>query len=320
MKLIIQIPCFNEAQHLPVTLAHLPRQIDGFDMVEWLVIDDGSMDDTATVARAAGVKHIVRHVRNRGLARAFETGLAAALAAGADVIVNTDADNQYCAADIPLLTAPILDGTAEIVIGERPIASISHFSPVKKMLQKLGSAVVRLVSRTSVRDATSGFRAMSRSAAQRIRVFNDYTYTLETIIQAGQNGTAIISVPIRVNGPTRESRLVKSIPSYVRRSIGTMFRIFILYRPLRFFALFATVFVTPGILLGLRFLYHFLTGRGQGMIQSLILAATLTGVGFLLFVVGLLADLIASNRRLLERVDGELRLLRESTSTIQRPR
>jgi glycosyltransferase involved in cell wall biosynthesis len=320
MKLIIQLPCYNEAAHLPATLACLPRQVEGFDAVEWLVIDDGSTDATSTVARTYGADHVVRHTRNLGLARAFETGLATALRLGADVIVNTDADNQYCADDIPLLTRPIVDGRAEIVVGERPIASIAHFSPLKKLLQKLGSAVVRLVSQTDVRDATSGFRAISRTAAQRTRVFNDYTYTLETIIQAGQNGTAIISVPIRVNGPTRESRLVKSIPSYVRRSVGTMFRIFILYRPLRFFALCGIVCLIPGVLLGVRFLYHYLAGHGQGMIQSLILASTLTGVGFLLFVVGLLADLIASNRRLLERIDGELRRLRESSSASRSPR
>ncbi len=311
MKLIIQLPCYNEAEHLPATLACLPRSVPGFSAVEWLVIDDGSDDDTAQVAAAEGVDHVVRHVRNRGLARAFETGLAAALGLEADVIVNLDADNQYSADDIPLLTAPILSGGADIVIGERPIRSIEHFSPLKKLLQALGSAVVRMVSRTTVKDATSGFRAISRAAAQRMHVFNDYTYTLETIIQAGQNALAITSVPIRVNGPTRESRLVKSIPSYVQRSIGTIFRIFITYRPFRFFASVAVLFAIPGTLLGLRFLYYYAGGRGQGMIQSLMLATLLVGIAFLLFVVGLLADLIAVNRNLLERNALELKQITE---------
>lgn len=307
MKLIIQLPCYNEAEHLAATIACLPRSVPGFSSVEWLVIDDGSDDNTADVARSAGVDHLVRHVRNRGLARAFETGLATAVSLGADVIVNIDADNQYCADDIPLLTAPILAGSAEIVIGERPIRSIEHFSPLKKLLQHLGSLVVRIASNTTVGDATSGFRAFSRAAAQHTHVFNKYTYTLETIIQAGQNAVAITSVPIRVNGPTRESRLVKSIPSYVRRSVGTIFRIFIIYRPFRFFGFLGAALATPGIIIGLRFLVYYFTGRGQGMVQSLILAAMLIGAGFLLFVVGLLADLIASNRRLLERVNVELK-------------
>ncbi|TVR53962.1 MAG: glycosyltransferase family 2 protein [Puniceicoccaceae bacterium] len=309
MKLIIQIPCFNEAEHLAATLAELPKEVPGFDSVEVLVIDDGSSDDTASVARSCGVRHIVRHTRNQGLARAFESGLAAALKLDADVVVNTDADNQYCAADIPKLTQPILDGEADIVIGERPIASIEHFSPLKKLLQKLGSAVVRGVSGTDVADAPSGFRAFSRPAAQRMHVFNDYTYTLETIIQAGQKGIAIRSVPIRVNGPTRESRLVKSIPAYVRRSIGTMVRIFITYRPLRFFTWLAVLSATPGVALGVRFLYRFARGEGEGMIQSLILAALLIGTGFLLLVVGLLADLISANRKLLERANLEIKEL-----------
>ena len=315
MKLIIQIPAFNEAVTLPSTIANLPRSVDGFEAVECLVIDDGSSDGTLGAAQAAGAQHVVRHTKNMGLARAFETGLRAALALGADVIVNTDADNQYCADDIGKLVRPILTGDADMVIGERPISSISHFSPIKKFLQKAGSAVVRLASGTSVRDAPSGFRAFSRSAAQNIRVFSKYTYTLETIIQAGQKGLAIASVPIRVNSPTRESRLIRSLPAYILRSSETIIRIFVTYRPLRFFALLATVFATPGLLLSFRFLYFFLTGRGQGMIQSLILAAMLITVGFLLLVVGLLADLIAVNRNLLERSEFELRQLAEQVQT-----
>ncbi len=249
-----------------------------------------------------------------GLARAFETGLRAALALGADVIVNTDADNQYCADDIGKLVRPILTGDADIVIGERPISSISHFSPIKKFLQKAGSAVVRLASGTSVRDAPSGFRAFSRSAAQNIRVFSKYTYTLETIIQAGQKGLAIASVPIRVNSPTRESRLIRSLPAYILRSSETIIRIFVIYRPLRFFALLATVFATPGIL-EFTFSLLLLNRTGKGRIQSLILAALLITVGFLLLVVGLLADLIAVNRNLLERSEFELRQLAEQVQT-----
>lgn len=301
MKLIIQLPCYNEARHLPATLACLPRAVPGFDSVEWLVIDDGSSDDTAAVALAAGVDHVVRHKRNLGLARAFESGLRAAVARGADVVVNTDADNQYCAGDIPLLTAPIVAGQADIVVGERPIASIAHFSRAKKLLQKLGSAVVRWVSNTTVMDAPSGFRAFSREAALRLHVFSDYTYTLETIIQAGQKNMPIVSVPIRVNGPTRESRLVRSIPSYVRRSVGTMLRIFITYRPLRFFSLLAILFIVPGFALGLRFIYYFLHGHGQGNIQSLILTAMLIMIGFMMLVIGVIADLVSVNRKLLER-------------------
>lgn len=318
MKLIIQLPCFNEATDLPAALASLPRRVAGFSSVEWLVIDDGSVDDTSKAAREAGVDHVIRHTKNRGLARAFETGLATALALGADVIVNTDADNQYCADDIPALTAPILRGEADIVIGERPIGSVEHFSRSKKLLQRSGSMVVRVVSGTRVTDAPSGFRAFSRVAARQMRVFSNYTYTLETIIQAGQKGLAVKSVPIRVNGPTRKSRLVKSIPSYVQRSIGTIFRIFITYRPFRFFATVALIFGVPGALLGLRFLYHYAVGQGQGMIQSLLLATLLVGVAFLLFVAGLLADLIAVNRNLLERTDLELKQLGDLVKQLQR--
>ena len=319
MKLIIQIPAFNEASTLSETIACLPKSVDGFDVVEQLVIDDGSTDGTLNAAQAAGVRHVVRHTKNMGLARAFESGLRAALALGADVIVNTDADNQYCADDINELVRPILAGDADIVIGERPISSIAHFSPLKKFLQKAGSAVVRLASGTSVRDAPSGFRAFSRAAAQTIRVFSNYTYTLETIIQAGQKDLAITSIPIRVNHPTRESRLIRSIPRYVLRSAETMLRIFIVYRPLRFFALLAVVTASPGVLLGGRFLYYFVRGEGEGKIQSLILAALLIGVGFLLAVVGLLADLIAVNRQLLERNNLALQALQETGLSVPTP-
>lgn len=302
MKLIIQIPCYNEAEVLPVTLAALPRAVEGFDTVEWLVIDDGSTDGTAEVARAHGVDHVVRHPHNRGLARSFMTGLDACLAHGADVIVNTDADNQYNADDIPLLTAPILAGTAEIVIGARPIRTIEHFSPAKKFLQRLGSRVVRMASKSDVPDAPSGFRAWSRQVAQWMMVFSDYTYTLETIIQAGQHNMAVVSVPIRVNGELRPSRLVKSIPSYIRRSIVTIIRIFVIYRPFRFFGTIGLVLLGAGFLLGLRFLYYYLTGDGGGHLQSVILAGALLIIGFQTILIAFVADLQAANRKLLEEI------------------
>ena len=301
-KLIIQIPCLNEEGTLAVTLQDLPRSVPGFDSVEWLIIDDGSTDETARIAKENGVDHVVRHTSNQGLALAFMTGLQACLERGADVIVNTDADNQYCAADIPLLTAPVIGGTADITIGARPIANIAHFSPIKKWLQKFGSWVVRQTSKTDVADAPSGFRAISRSAAQRLVVFNEYTYTLETIIQAGQKNMRVVSVPIRVNGDLRPSRLVKSIPTYLRRSILTIFRIFIIYRPMRFFGTLAAVLFAAGFLLGSRFLYFYMTGDGEGKIQSLILASVLLTIGFQTGLVALLADVIAANRRLLEDI------------------
>ena len=251
-KLIIQVPCYNEAETLAITLTELPRDVPGFDCVEWLIIDDGSDDETVNVAIESGVDHIVRHNQNRGLACAFMSGLDACLHHGADVVVNTDADNQYCAADIPKLTAPVLAGQADMVIGARPISEIEHFSPLKKLLQKIGSWVVRMTSKTNVADAPSGFRAISRSAAQQFVLFSDYTYALETIIQSGQKNISIRSVPIRVNANLRPSRLITSLPAYVRRSILTIIRIFVIYRPARFFGAIALVLFTAGFLLGLR--------------------------------------------------------------------
>ena len=312
MKLIIQIPCYNEAETLGIALAALPRQIPGFDRVEWLIIDDGSQDATVSVARKNGVDHVVRHAGNQGLARAFMTGLDACLRLGADVIVNTDADNQYNADDIPALIAPILDHRAEIVVGARPIAAIEHFSPIKKMLQKVGSWVVRVASQTDIPDAPSGFRAMSRNAAQRLMVFNDYTYTLETIIQAGQKNMAITSVPIRVNEDLRPSRLVKSIPSYIKRSIVTIVRIFIVYRPFRFFGMIGTFLFGIGFVIGLRFLWKYLGGEGDGHVQSLILAAVFIGMGFQTLLVAFVADLLAANRKLLEDVRFKMNLLSQN--------
>ena len=302
MKLIIQIPCFNEAATLPATLADLPRSVPGFDEVEWLVVDDGSTDETRRAARDHGVDHVVGHTSNQGLARAFMTGLDACLQQGADVIVNTDADNQYKAAGIPALVAPVLDGSADIVVGERPIRIIRHFSPVKKALQKLGSWAVRMASKTAIPDAPSGFRAISRAAAQRLVVFSDYTYTLETIIQAGHKNIAITSVPVEVNEELRPSRLVTSVRAYVTRSIVTIVRVFIIYRPFRFFSTLAAVCFLAGFAIGVRFMVFYLSGDGSGHVQSLLLATLLMGAGFQLFVVAFVADLLAANRKLLEEL------------------
>jgi glycosyltransferase involved in cell wall biosynthesis len=302
LKLIIQIPCYNEAATLGIALAALPREVPGFDKVEWLIIDDGCTDNTVEVALAHGVDHVVRHTRNQGLARGFMNGLQACLEHGADVIVNTDADNQYNADDIPSLTKPILEGRADIVIGARPIAAIEHFSPIKKLLQKLGSWVVRVASKTNIPDAPSGFRAMSRSAARRLTVFSDYTYTLETIIQAGQKNMAITSVPIRVNGDLRPSRLVKSISSYIRRSIVTIIRVFVIYRPFRFFASIGITLFLLGFAIGLRFLYKWLTVDYDGHVQSLILASSLMIIGFHTLLIAFVADLLSANRKLMEEI------------------
>ncbi|MDR9402384.1 MAG: glycosyltransferase family 2 protein [Halothece sp. Uz-M2-17] len=306
-KLIIQIPCYNEEATLGATLADLPRELPGIDTVEWLIIDDGSRDRTIEVAKASGVDHIIRHPKNQGLAKAFMSGLHASLAAEADIIVNTDADNQYCADDIPHLIEPILLKQAEIVVGARPITNIPHFSPIKKTLQQLGSYVVRLASNTNIPDAPSGFRAFSREAALQINVFDNYTYTLETIIQAGQKGMAITSVPVNVNGDLRPSRLVKSTPTYVLRSMTTILRIFMLYKPLRFFLLAGSIPFSLGFLLGVRWLIFFLMGTERTRVPSLILTAILILIGFQLWMFGLIADLMAANRRLIEDIQINLR-------------
>jgi len=302
MKLIIQIPCYNESETLPVTLAALPRSVPGFDSVEWLVIDDGSTDDTIRVAKESGADYIVRHARNQGLARAFMTGVQECIRLGADVIVNTDADNQYCADDISALIHPVLKGSADLVIGVRPIDSIRHFSPVKKILQKIGSWVVRIVSRTSVEDVTSGFRAFSQKAARQFVVFNNYTYTLETLIQAGLNNMSVVSIPVRVNQNLRPSRLITSVPVYIFKSVATIVRIFVIYRPFRFFVISGLFLFGLGFLLGARFLYYYLTGYGGGHIQSLVLASVLLGMGFQVIMVAFVTDLLASYRVLLEKI------------------
>jgi Glycosyltransferases involved in cell wall biogenesis len=307
MKLIIQIPCYNEEETLGVAIADLPREVAGFDTVEWLVVNDGSSDRTSEVARKLGVDHVIDRP-HQGLARTFMAGIEACLAAGADVIVNTDADNQYQAADIPNLVAPILAGEADMVIGERPILEIEHFSPVKKVLQRIGSWVVRKASQTTIADAPSGFRAISREAAMQMNVFNEYTYTLETIIQGGQGSLRVISVPIRTNGFLRPSRLFKSIPAYIQRSILTIFRIFVVYKPLRFFSYVGAIPFLLGTALMIRWLWLWLVvDTTRTHVPSLIAAAVLVLTGVQIFALGFVADVIAVNRRLLEDIQLRLR-------------
>jgi glycosyltransferase involved in cell wall biosynthesis len=301
MKLIIQIPCLNEAPTLGTALATLPRTVEGFETVEWLVVDDGSTDGTAELARKLGVDHVIRHPVNRGLATAFMTGIDAALQHGADVIINTDADNQYDAADIPLLVRPILDHQADMVIGARPIAQTEHFSWIKKQLQHIGSWAVRIASKTDVADAPSGFRAMTRETAMRLNVFNAYTYTLETIIQAGLSNLTVVSVPIRTNPDLRPSRLVHSIPNYVRRSLVTILRVFVIYRPMSLFFWAGAILSLAGLVVGIRFLVYYFHGD-VGHAQSLIFSALCLILGGLAFMMGLIADLISVNRKLLERI------------------
>ncbi len=302
LKLIIQIPCLNEEATLPATLAELPRELAGVERIEWMVIDDGSSDRTVEVARENGVDHVVRMNGNQGLARAFMAGLAAAVERGADVIVNTDADNQYQAADVETLIAPILAGQADIVLGARPISAIRHFSLVKRLLQKLGSWVVRTLSGTHVRDAPSGFRALTRDAALRLNVFSRYTYTLETIIQAGHSNLRIVDVPVRVNAPTRPSRLIRSIPAYVRRSVLDLLATYLIYHPTRIFNALALLFLTPAFVLAVRYLYYVAVGEGTGHVQSVIASGVLAVCGVFMMAIGIVAHLLAVNRRLLEEV------------------
>ncbi len=302
MKLIIQIPCYNEAETLAIALGALPREVEGFDCVEWLIINDGSIDDTVKVAKACGVDHIVNFKHNQGLAKGFMAGLKECLAQGADVIVNTDADNQYEADDIPKLTQPIIDGKAEYVIGARPISQTEHFSPAKKFLQKLGSWVVRKASQTDIPDAPSGFRAISRECAMQLNVYNNYTYTLETIIQAGQKNMVITSVPIRTNEDLRPSKLLSSIPNYIKKSVVTIVRISVVYKSFQLFMSIAAILFSLGFLLGLRYVYFMFTGDGEGHTQSVILAGVLMGMGFQTGLIAFIADLLSVNRKLLEEI------------------
>lgn len=302
MKLIIQIPCYNEAETLTIALNDLPKHIDGIDEIEYLIINDGSADDTVKVAKEWGVNYVVHFCKNRGLAKGFMAGLDACLRNGADIIVNTDADNQYVGEDIEKLVRPILDKKAEIVIGERPIDNTEHFSPLKKKLQHMGSWTVRVASGTDIPDAPSGFRAYSREAALRMNVVNKYTYTLETIIQAGHNRIPMMSVPIRTNPELRKSRLFHSMFGYVKKSMITILRSFLMYKPLKFFGVIGTIFCLLGSTLGIRYIVYLCLGEGAGHVQSLILVAIFMLTGVISYLIGLQADVIAANRKILEDV------------------
>jgi glycosyltransferase involved in cell wall biosynthesis len=314
MKLIIQIPCHNEAQVLPATIQALPRMLPGVDEIKFLVVDDGSQDGTAEAAHAAGVHHVVRLPGHLGLAAAFTAGLDASVRFGADIIVNTDADNQYNAEDISLLLQPILSGQAQIVVGDRGVATLSAFSPVKRILQRLGSWVVGQVSGMNIPDATSGFRALTREAALRTLVLSEYSYTLETLIQAGSMRLPVSYVKIRTNPQTRPSRLIRSIPHYLANSSTTIVRAYTMYRPLRVFSILGTLFLLGGLALGIRFLIYYINGQGAGHVQSVILAAVLFIVGFQVVLIGLVADLISFNRKILEELLYRIRRLESDRS------
>ena len=317
-KLIIQIPCLNEAGTLPATLADLPRAIDGIDTIETLVIDDGSSDGTAAVARAHGVEHVIGFRAHKGLAAAFMAGLDAAVRLGADYIVNTDADNQYAGADVAALVQPLLAGTADIVIGDRNVATLQRMPLLKRWLQRIGSWVVRQVSNTRVPDATSGFRAYTREAALRQTLVSDFSYTLETIIQAGRKRMAVAHVPVATNDSTRPSRLFGSVFTYVRKSAATIVRIYTLYEPLTVFTAAGLTLVGGGLAISLRFLYYYVTGAGAGHVQSLILAAVLLIVGFQVLLIGLLADVLSANRKLTEEVLYRVRALEAAAAARSR--
>lgn len=307
MKLIIQIPCYNEAETLKIALDALPKQIDGVDTIEYLIINDGSQDNTVEVAKEWGVQHIVNFKQNRGLAKGFMAGLDMCLRNGADIIVNTDADNQYCGDDIEKLIAPILEGKADIVIGERPIDQTAHFSWLKKKLQHFGSWVVRKASNTDIPDAPSGFRAYSREAAMQMNVVNEYTYTLEQIVQAGRTKIAITSVPIRTNDELRPSRLFSSMFGYVKKSMLTIIRAYLMYKPMRFFIGLGSIPFLIGLAIGIRFIVLLCMGGGQGNVQSLILCSMLILIGVMIWVVGLLADVMAANRKILQEIQQKVR-------------
>ena len=314
MKLIIQIPCFNEGDHLPETVAALPRAIDGVDQIEYLVVDDGSRDDTSGVARKLGVHHVVRHRTNRGLAAAFRSGLERALREGADIIVNTDADNQYDGRDIAALVAPIVSGEADIVVGDRGVRNNAHFGPVKRRLQRLGSATVQRLSKTHIPDAVSGFRAISREAAQRINITSDFSYTTEMLIQAGRKRMAVASVPIRTNGAVRPSRLFRSIPHFIVNTAATMLRAWAMYNPLRAFVSAGLVAFAIGLVPMIRFLWFYFSGDGGGHIQSLVIGGVLMMIGVVAIMLGAVADLIGRNRNLMEQTLERVRLLEEALS------
>lgn len=309
MKLIIQIPCYNEAETLEIALNYLPKHIEGIDKIEYLIINDGSSDNTVEVAKNWGVNYIVNFKQNKGLAKGFMAGIDACLRNGADIIVNTDADNQYAGSDIEKLVRPILEGISDIVVGERPIDCTEHFSPLKKKLQHLGSWVVRKASKTDIPDAPSGFRAYSRDAALRINVINEYTYTLETIVQAGRDKMAITSVPISTNEELRPSRLFNSMFVYVKKSMLTIIRTFMMYKPLKFFTIIGSIAILIGTLIGVRFIIYMLSGSGYGHTQSLILASIMIIIGVQSIMLGLQGDIISANRKILEDIQYRVRKL-----------
>jgi Glycosyltransferases involved in cell wall biogenesis len=319
MKLIVQIPAFNEEATIAQTLRDIPKKIDGITSVETLVVDDGSSDNTATAARKAGATHVVQLKTHRGLASAFLAGINASLQFGADIIVNTDADNQYAGSDIPKLIAPIVRGTADVVVGDREVSKSPHMSALKRFLQRIGSRTVGLASGLRVNDVTSGFRAFSREAAMQINVFNPFTYTLETIIQAGNRNLGVQSVPVRTNAPTRPSRLYHGTGTYLRKSVATIFRIYTIYKPLKTFFTIGAVLLLAGTALGARFLWDFAHGVRGGHIQSLILAAVFLIIGFQTLLIGLVADLISVNRRLSEEVLVRLKRLEVPATPERRP-
>ena len=325
MKLIVQIPCFNEADTLAETVADIPRAIEGVDEVEILVIDDGSPDNTADVARAAGVDHLIRNTTNRGLARAFREGLDASLKLGADIIVNTDGDNQYAGEDIPVLIKPILDGEADLVVGDRETSKIPHFSPLKKFFQRFGSSIVRRLSGgLKVPDAVSGFRAISREGAFSINIVSSFSYTIEMLIQAGKKRMAVTSVPVHTNDVTRKSRLFKGIPSFIVKSGVTVVRMFTMYKPLQVFTIIGLLLMLIGLVPMVRFLMFYFSGDGAGHIQSLIIGGSFIVIGFVTFMIALLADLINFNRRLLEIILEKTRqmelMMEDDGETVRRSR
>lgn len=320
MKLIIQIPCYNEAENLPETLVALPRQIDGIESIEILVIDDGSKDNTSEVAKRFGVHHIVRHRTNRGLAAAFQSGINKALSEGADIIVNTDADNQYEGQDIGKLVAPVLAGKADIVVGDRGVRDNAHFGKFKRLLQRLGSFTVKRLSNTDITDAVSGFRAISRAAAQKINITSSFSYTTEMLIQAGRKRMAVISVPIRTNSATRPSRLFKSIPQFIINQCATMIRAYAMYNPLKVFVLAGGLAAVVGAAPIIRFLYFYAIGQGNGHVQSLIIGGALIVLGVVAIMFGAVADLVGRNRQLLEQTLERLRLLEDELAKVPQDR
>jgi glycosyltransferase involved in cell wall biosynthesis len=318
MKLIIQIPCLNEADNLPETLLALPRRIDGIDIIEFLVIDDGSIDNTSEIARQYGVHHVVRHRSNRGLAAAFRSGLDKALSEGADIIVNTDADNQYMADDIQLLVKPILSGDADIVIGDRQVGKNAHFSPFKRLLQVMGSSVVRGLSGTDITDAVSGFRAISRQAAQKINITSSFSYTTEMLIQAGRKRMAVASVPVRTNRAVRPSRLFKSVPQFITNTGATMVRAYAMYNPLKVFVTLGALLAVSGALPIIRFLYYYAIGDGAGHVQSLVIGGALIILGFIAIMFGAIADLVGRNRQLMEQLLERMQKIEENGNSSDR--